>query len=54
MNGKRTALFLNEAPSSVREPLQMQNLESFEAVAAVTLQLMQHDAQYQTGGDNFA
>ena len=41
------AIFLDKAPSSVRLPLQMQNLDSFEAMTAVTLQFLQHNAQYQ-------
>ena len=45
----KKALFLDKAPSSVRVPLQMQNLANFEAMTAVTLQFLQHNAQYQAG-----
>ena len=45
----KKALFLDKAPSSVRVPLQMQNLATFEAMTAVTLQFLQHSAQYQAG-----
>ena len=45
----KKALFLDKAPSSVRVPLQMQNLDTFEAMTAVTLQFLQHNAQYQAG-----
>ena len=45
----KKALFLDKAPSSVRVPLQMQNLATFEAMTAVTLQFLQHNAQYQAG-----
>ena len=41
----KKALFLDKAPSSVRVPLQMQNLETFEAMTAVTLEFLQHNAQ---------
>ena len=43
----KKALFLDKAPSSVRVPLQMQNLDTFEVMTAVTLQFLQHSAQYQ-------
>ena len=43
----KEALFLDKAPSSVRVPLQMQNLVTFEAMTAVTLQFLQHSAQHQ-------
>ena len=33
----------------VRIPLQMQSLDTFEAMTAVTLQFLQHNAQYQAG-----
>ena len=33
----------------MRIPLQMQNLDTFEAMTAVTLQFLQHNAQYQAG-----
>ena len=42
----KKALFLGKALSSVRVPLQMQNLATFEAMTAVTLQ---HNAQCQAG-----
>ena len=45
----KKALFLDQARSSVRVPLQMQNLDTFAAMAAVTLQFLQHDAQFQAG-----
>ena len=45
----KKALFLDHARSSVRVPLQMQNLDTFAAMAAVSLQFLQHDAQYQAG-----
>ena len=45
----KKALFLDKAPSSVRVPLQMQNLATFEAMTAVTLQFLPHNAQYQAG-----
>ena len=45
----KKALFLDKTPSSVRVPLQMQNLATFEAMTAVTLQFLQHNAQYQAG-----
>ena len=45
----KTALFLDKAPTNVRVPLQMQNLATFEAMTAVTLQFLQHNAQYQAG-----
>ena len=41
----KKALFLDKAPSSVRVPLQMQNLATFEAMTAVTLQFLQHNAR---------
>ena len=45
----KKALFLDKAPMNVRVPLQMQNLATFEAMTAVTLQFLQHNAQYQAG-----
>ena len=45
----KKALFLDKAPTNVRVPLQMQNLGTFEAMTAVTLQFLQHNAQYQAG-----
>ena len=46
----KKAIFLDKAPSTVRIPLQMQSLDTFEAMtAAVTLQFLQHNAQYQAG-----
>ena len=45
----KKALFLDKAPSSVRVPFQMQNLDTFEAMTAVTLQFLQHSAQHQAG-----
>ena len=46
----KKALFLDKAPSSVRVPLQKQNLVTFEAMTAVTLQFLQHNAHLTTGG----
>ena len=43
----KKAIFLDKAPSSA--PLQMQRLDTFDAMAAVTLQFLQHNAQYQAG-----
>ena len=43
----KKAIFLDKAPSIVRIPLQMQNLDTFESMTAVTLQVLQHNAQYQ-------
>ena len=40
---KKISLFLENAPSSVR------HLDTFEAMAARTLQFLQHNAQYQAG-----
>ena len=48
----KKALFLDKAPMNVRVPLQMQNLATFEAMTAVTLQFLQHNAQYQAGCDS--
>ena len=45
----KKAIFLDKAPSSMRIPLQMQSLDTFEAMTAVTLQFLQHNAQYQAG-----
>ena len=45
----KKAIFLDKEPSSVRVPLQMQNLDTFDAMTAVTLQFLQHNAQYQAG-----
>ena len=45
----KKAIFLDKAPSSVRVPLQMQSLDTFEAMTAVTLQYLQDTAQYQAG-----
>ena len=45
----KKALFLDKAPSSVRVPLQMQSLDTFEPMTAVTLQFLQDNAQYQAG-----
>ena len=45
----KKAIFLDKAPSTVRIPLQMQSLDTFEAMTAVTLQFLQHNAQYQAG-----
>ena len=45
----KKALLLDKAPTNVRVPLQMQNLATFEAMTAVTLQFLQHNAQYQAG-----
>ena len=41
--------FVDKAPSSERVSLQMQNLDTFEAMAAVTLQFLQQNAQYRAG-----
>ena len=43
----KKATFLDKATSSVRVPLQMQSLDTFEGMTAVTLQFLQHNAQYQ-------
>ena len=43
----KKAIFLDKAPSIVRIPLQMQNLDTFESMSAVALQFLQHNAQYQ-------
>ena len=48
MSMKR-AIFFDRAPSTARIPLQMKNLDAFEAMTAVTLQFLQHSAQYQAG-----
>ena len=48
MSMKR-AIFFDRAPSTARIPLRMQNLDAFEAMTAVTLQFLQHSAQYQAG-----
>ena len=45
----KKAIFLDNTPSSVRVTLQMQSLDTFEAMTAVTLQFLQHNAQYQAG-----
>ena len=45
----KKAIFLDKEPTNVRVPLQMQNLDTFEAMTAVTLQFLQHNAQYQAG-----
>ena len=45
----KKALLLDKAPSSVRAPLQMRKLDTFEAMTAVTLQFLQHSAQCQAG-----
>ena len=45
----KKALFLDKAPSTVRVPLQMQNLDTCEAMTAVTLEFLQHNAQSQAG-----
>ena len=46
----KKAIFLDKAPMNVRVPLQMQNLDTFEAMTAVTLHFpLQHHAQYQAG-----
>ena len=43
----KKAILLDKAPSSVRVPLQMRSLDTFEAMTAVNLQFLQHNAQYQ-------
>ena len=43
----KTAIFLDKAPSIVRIPLQIQNLDTLESMTAVTLQFLRHNAQYQ-------
>ena len=45
----KKTFFLDKAPSTVRIPLQMQSLDTFEAMTAVILQFLQHNAQYQAG-----
>ena len=45
----KKALFLDKALSSVRVPLGMQNLDTLEGMAAVTVQFLQHNAQHQAG-----
>ena len=45
----KKALFLDKSPSSERAPLQMHNLDTFEAMTAATLQFLQHNAQYPAG-----
>ena len=45
----KKALFLDRAPSSERVPLQVQNLDTFDAMATVTLHFLQHNAQCQAG-----
>ena len=45
----KKAIFFGKAPSAVRIPLQMQSLDTFESMTAVTLQFLQHNAQYQAG-----
>ena len=45
----KKAIFLDKAPMNVQVPLQMQNLDTFEAMTAVTLQFLQHHAVYQAG-----
>ena len=45
----KKALFFDKAPSSVRVPLEMQNLDTFGAMTVVTLQFLQLNAQYQAG-----
>ena len=43
----KKAIFLDKVLLSVRIPLQMQSLDTFEAMTAVTLQFLQHNAHYQ-------
>ena len=45
----KKAIFLDKALPTVPIPLQMQSLDTFEAMTAVTLQFLQHNAQYQAG-----
>ena len=45
----KKALFLGKAPATVRVPFQLQNLDTCTAMTAVTLQFLQHNAQYQAG-----
>ena len=46
----KKAIFIDKAPSTVRIPLQIQSLDTFEAMmTAVTLHFLQHIAQYQAG-----
>ena len=45
----KNALFLDKSPSSVRVPLRMHNLDTFEVMTAATLQFLQHNAQYPAG-----
>ena len=53
-NAMKKALFLDKAQMTVRAPLQMQNLDLFEAMAAVTLQLLQLNEQYSGRRDSVA
>ena len=45
----KKAIFLDKAPSTVRIPLQMQSLDTVEAMTAMALLFLQHNAQYQAG-----
>ena len=45
----KKAIFFDIAPSKVRILLQIQNLDTFEAMTAAILQFLQHNAQYQAG-----
>ena len=42
---KKKAIFLDKAPLRVRISLQIQSLDTFESMTAVTLQFLQHDAK---------
>ena len=45
----KKAIFFDKAPSRVRILFQIQNLDTFESMKTVTLQVLQHNAQYQAG-----
>ena len=45
----KKTIFLDKAPLSVRISFQIQSLDTFESMTAVTLQFLQRDAKYQAG-----
>ena len=45
----KKTIFLDKAPLSVRISRQIQSLDTFESMTAVTLQFLQRDAKYQAG-----
>ena len=49
MSGRRTFTSGSQSPPKVQIFLQMQNLDTFEAMTAAILQFLQHNAQYQAG-----